>query len=230
MPNLPNTIILRFEKAGEKFELIVDAKLSYEYKVGVKKDLANVLVTDDIFKDANKGERQSPTNIKKTFGTDNVEEIARRMFADGELQLTTDQRRKILEEKKRKIIALIARNCIDPRSKAPHPEARIEAALEQARFHFDAFKSPEEQMKNAVEALREIIPISIENIKIAVRVPAQFAPKVYGILKEYYIQKEEWQANGDLIAVCEMPAGLQAEFYDRVNRLTSGQIETKLLK
>ncbi len=230
MPNLPNTIILRFEKAGEKFELIVDAKLSYEYKVGVKKDLANVLVTDDIFKDANKGERQSPTNIKKTFGTDNVEEIARRMFADGELQLTTDQRRKILEEKKRKIIALIARNCIDPRSKAPHPEARIEAALEQARLHFDAFKSPEEQMKNAVEALREIIPISIENIKIAVRVPAQFAPKVYGILKEYYIQKEEWQANGDLIAVCEMPAGLQAEFYDRVNRLTSGQIETKLLK
>ena len=84
------------------------AHLGFDFKTGARKDLANVLMADEVFKDANKGERQTGAALKKAFGTDNVEEIAKIIFRDGELQLTTDQRRKMLEEKKAKVIALIA--------------------------------------------------------------------------------------------------------------------------
>ncbi|MCX6767856.1 MAG: ribosome assembly factor SBDS [Candidatus Micrarchaeota archaeon] len=229
MTGIENTIIARLEKGGEKFEILVDPKLAYDYKTGARKDLANVLLAEEVFKDARKGDRQTSSALQKAFGTTEVYKIAEAIFRDGEVQLTTDQRRKLLEEKRVKLVALLAKNCMDPRTKAPHPPQRIEAALEQAKFHVEAFKPAEEQLDDAVEALREIIPISIEKVKVAVKVPAQFSGKAYGMLKEYGLSKEEWGSDGSLTVVCEMAAGVQGEFYDRVNKLTSGQAQTKLL-
>lgn len=227
MSGIEHTIIARYEKGGERFELLVDPKLAYDYRTGLKKDLNNVLVSEEVFKDANKGERQTATAVQKTFGTADPLKIAQKILMEGDIQLTTDQRRKIMDEKKAKIVAIIARNAVDPRTKAPHPPARIQAALEQARVHIDAFKSAEEQVPAAIEALREILAISLEQAKIAVKVPAEHAPRVYGLLKEYGIQKEEWTNSGALIAVVEMPAGMQGEFFDRLNKATGGAAETK---
>ena len=229
MSGIENTIIARFEKAGEKFEILVDPKLSYEYKTGAKKDLNNVLVVEEVFKDAKRGDRHTAAALRKAFGTEDVFEIAKKIFADGELQLTTDQRRKLVEEKRARVIALIAANVIDPRTKTPHPPARIEKALDQAKWHADAFKPADEQMKDAIEMIREIIPVSMEKLQIAVKVPAQFAAKCYGTLKEYGIRREEWASDGSLMAVIEIPAGVQAEAYDRLNKMTSGMVQTKQL-
>lgn len=227
MGGIENTIVARLEKHGEKFELLVDPKLSYEYKTGQKKDLNNVLCFEEVFKDARKGERQTSTAIKKVFGTEDIFEIARIVFRDGELQLTTDQRRKLVEEKHAKLVTLIAANCVDPRTKAPHPPNRIEKALEEARFHVDAFKTAQEQMNDAIESIREIIPISTEKARVALKVPAQFAPKAYGTLKEYGIKKEEWANDGSLIVLIEVPAGSKGEFLERINKLTGGQVESR---
>ena len=229
MAGIANTIIARLSKGGEVFEILVEPRLAYEYKSGAKKDLTNVLVTEEVFKDANKGERQGPSAIQKAFGTTNVEEVAKKIFAEGELQLTTEQRRKLLEEKRARIVALIARNCIDPRTKLPHPIQRIENAMQEARVQINAFKPAEEQMNQVVEALREIIPISIEKMKIAVKISPEYAGRAYGALKEYGISKEEWTSDGSLVAVIEIPAGLQGEVYDRLNKLTGGTVQTKVL-
>ncbi|MEW5955501.1 MAG: ribosome assembly factor SBDS [Candidatus Micrarchaeota archaeon] len=229
MTAIENTIIARLEKGGEKFELLVDSKLAYDYKTGARKELSNVLVAEEVFKDAKKGERHTSTALTKAFGTTDVYKIAEVIFRDGEVQLTTEQRRKLFEEKRLKVIALIARNAIDPRTKAPHPPQRIEAAMEQAKIHVDAFKPAEEQMPAIVDKIREIIPISMEKAKIAVKISAEHAPRAYGMLKEYGLSREEWGNDGSLTCVCEMPAGMQGEFFDRLNKLTSGQVQTKIL-
>lgn len=229
MSGIENTIVARFEKGGERFEVLVDPKLAYDYRTGAKKDLGKVLVTEEVFKDANKGERQTSSAIQKAFGTTDPEKVAHKILMEGEIQLTTEHRRKVLEEKKAKIVAVIARNAVDPRTKAPHPPQRIQAALEQAKVHIDAFKGAEEQVPAVVEALREILPISMEQAKIAVKIPAEHAPKVYGLLKEFGIKQEQWESSGALVAVVEMPAGLQAEFFDRLNKATAGNAQTKKL-
>jgi len=227
---IENTIVARYEKGGEKFEILVDPKAGYEYKTGSRKTLDNVLAFDEIFTDAKKGERATGAAIKKAFGTTDVYEVAKKIFAEGELQITTDQRRKLTEEKRARVVAVIARTAVDPRTHAPHPPQRIEKAMEEARVHIDAFKSAEEQAPKIMEELREIIPISVENARIAVKMNAEHAARAYGFLKEYGMQREEWGNDGSLVCVCEFPAGLQGEFSEKINKLTAGQAQTKLLR
>ncbi len=229
MTGIENTIIARLDRNGVHFEILVDPKKAYDFKTGAKKDFENILAFDEIFEDAKKGERQTSTAIQKAFHTVDVNVIAREILKEGELQLTTEQRRKTIEEKRLKVIYLISRNCVDPRTKAPHPPQRIAAAMEQKKANIDPFKPAEEQMLTVIEAIREVIPISIQSAKIAVKIPGQFTGKIHSILKEYGLQKEEWSQDGALVAVCEMPAGVQGEFFDKINKLTSGQAQTKLL-
>lgn len=224
-----NTIIARLEKNGQRFEVLVDPKLAYAYKTGSRKDFTNVLAFEEIFKDAMRGERQTAEHIKKQFGTVDPIEVAKKIFILGDLQLTTDQRRVLVEEKRRKLVELIARNCVDPRTKAPHPPQRIQNALAEARYGVDAFLSPEEQLEHAIDAIREIIPIRMETAKVQVRIPPQFASRCFGLLKEFGLQKEEWLSDGSLSGQVQMPAGVTLQFYEKLNKLTAGQGQTSLL-
>ena len=52
----------------------------------------------------------------------------------------------------------------------------------------------------------------------------------YGFVKEHKMMKEEWGSDGSLIAVVEIPAGLQGDFFDKLNKLTSGNNETKIVE
>ncbi len=224
-----NTIICRYEKSGEKFEILVDPKLSYAYKTGANTDFSKVLSFEEIFKDANKGERQTEKAIKKAFSTTDVFQVAKQIFSLGELQLTVEQRRKIIEEKRRKLIELIARNCIDPRTKAPHPALRIENALNEARYSIDAYESVESQLEKAIDSIREIIPISMEMVRIKVSIPAQYTSHSFNLLNEFGMKNPTWQNDGTLTAELSMPAGASIIFYDKLNRMTSGNATTSLI-
>lgn len=230
MVTLDNAIIARLEFHGEKFEILVDPHLGYMYKTGKKTDLANVLAAEEVFKDARKGDRHKSDAIKKAFGTEDIQEIAKKILKDGEIQLTTEQRKQMLEEKRKRIVAILARECVDPRTGAPHPPQRIEKAMEESGVKVDPFKDAEAQIDGVVKELRILLPLKFEKVKIAVKIPAEIAVKAYGSIKEFGIQKEEWLKNGDLVALVEMSAGLQGEFYDKINRATSGRCETKIVK
>jgi ribosome maturation protein SDO1 len=148
----------------------------------------------------------------------------------GELQLTTEQRRQLVEEKRRQIVSIITRNAIDPRTGAPHPPLRIEQAMQQIRLSIDPYKSAEEQSKLVIEELRPILPLKMEQMKIAVKVVAEHAARAYNAFKSFgTVSREEWQPDGGLVAVIEMPAGLYGSFLDRVGKLTQGTIQTKVL-
>lgn len=230
MVSLDKAITARLEMRGEKFEILVDPDLAYLFKTGKKNDLTNMLAVEEIFTDARKGERPPSEVLKKAFGTTDVMRIAEVILRKGEVQLTTEQRKRMVEEKRKRIVAILARECVDPRTGAPHPPQRIEKAMEESRVHIDPFKDAEAQLDEVLNSLRVILPIKFERVKIAVRIPAEYAPRAYGVLKEYNMQNEEWQPNGSLIAVVEMPAGIQGEFYERINRLTGGNVETKIIK
>lgn len=63
------------------------------------------------------------------------------------------------------------------------------------------------------------------------RIPAQFASKTYSIVKTMStILKEEWKGDGGWEATIEIPGGLEEEFYDKINKATKGNVETKLVK
>ncbi|MGO9644415.1 MAG: ribosome assembly factor SBDS [Candidatus Bathyarchaeia archaeon] len=221
----------RISRDGEKFEILVKPEPALEYKMGKALGISQLLVIEEIFSDGGKGTRASTEKLEKAFGTIDPLKIAEDIMRHGDLQLTTDQRRQLVEDKRKQIVAFISRNCIDPRTGTPHPPLRIEQALSQVKYSIDPFKPPEEQSKDIIDELRSIIPIKMEQMRVAVKIFAEYAAKGYGTVKGYgTITKEEWQADGALVAVVEMPAGVYGPFVERLGKITQGTIQTKILK
>jgi ribosome maturation protein SDO1 len=231
MVSLDDAIVARFNKKDHHFEILVDPKaidLAHQNK---EVNILNYLATDMIFKDARKAEKASEDVIEDIFGTTDTATVALHILRHGEYQLTTQQRKAMLEQKRRAVIDWIARMSMDPHTKTPHPRDRIERAMEEAGVHVDMFKPVEEQVKTIVPALRPVIPLSIENVRIDVRIPAQYAGRAYGeVINMAKIIKEEWLSDGSFKCVAEIPAGMQTQFYDKLNALTKGDVETRLLK
>jgi ribosome maturation protein SDO1 len=221
----------RITKSGEKFEILVKPDPALDYKMGKLTPISQMLVIDEIYTDASKGTHASVEKLQKAFGTIDPATVAEDIMKHGELQLTTEQRRQLVDDKRKQIIAFISRNCLDPRTGAPHPPLRIEQAFNQIRMVIDPFKPAEEQAKTVIEELRTLLPIRVDKMKVAVKVFPEHAAKAYGSIKGFgTIAKEEWQADGSLVALVEMPAGLYSSFIDRLGKLTQGTVQTKVLK
>ena len=76
----------------------------------------------------------------KYFKTTDPTEVAKQILSRGELSLTTDQRRKMVEEKKKQIIQYINKSFVDPKTHVPHPPLRIESAMDEPRVIIDPSK------------------------------------------------------------------------------------------
>lgn len=230
MVKLEEAVIARLEHSGEKFEILVDPDLAMELKKGKNVNFNELLASDLVFKDQRQGEVAKEELIKQVFGTTNIEEIAKRIILHGRVQLTTDQRRKMLEQRRKEVISLIARNALNPQTNTPHPEKRIEIAITEAKVQIDPSKTAQEQMPDIIKEIKKLIPISLEKMEVAVRIPAIHAGKASAILHKYEIKKEEWQKDGSLVAVFELTPGSKMDLFNELNHVTHGDFESKMLE
>ena len=223
--------VVRYSFEGEKFEILVKPDPALEYKLGKRKDISSILVSDEIYTDSSKGTRASSEKLLKAFKTEDATAIAERIIQKGELNLTTDQRRKMTSEKRKQIVNYVAKTFVDPKSHLPHPPLRIEQAMEDGRVTIDPHKSVDEQINDVVEKLRSIIPLKSENLILEIIVPAQFAAQSYSVLKSTgTLQKEEWQSNGSLKAILEIPAAARPNVIDRLGSITKGTASIEVAK
>jgi len=227
--SLDDAVTAKIKYHGENFEILVDPKKAQEFKGGDEND--DFLAVNFIFKDANKGDKASPDSLKKAFGTDNVAEISKIIIKKGEIQLTTEQRRAMMENKRAQIVSYISRHTINPQTGHPHPPQRIETALEEARVSIDMYKRTEDQIKQILHSLAPILPIKLENRRIGVKVPAEYVSKTMGLVKTLgTITKEEWGRDGSWIFIIEIPTGLQDDLFSKLNGATKGNVETKIME
>src|SRR5512137_2376417 len=200
--------IARLTKDNEHFEVLVKPNKALDYRNGKISGITEVLAAETVFSDANKGTRVKDEDLKKAFGTTDPLKIADIILKKGTLQLTTEQRRKMVEDKRRQIIDFISREAVDPKTNLPHPPMRIENAMEQIRYPIDPYKPVEEQARDIVKLLRPILPLKIEQITLGVHIPAVHAQRAYGAIKAFgVIKREEWRSDGSWYGVMEMAAG-----------------------
>ncbi len=230
MVSIEEAVIARISRGHESFEILVDPELALRFKKGESVSMDRMLAVNEVFKDARKGEKVSPSELEKNFGSSDPLKVAEKILKEGDVQLKTEQRREMVEEKKKQIAAIISKQGMDPRTKLPHPIQRILNAMEQAHVNIDPFKPARAQVNPVLEKLREILPISTEKIEVAVKIPVEFAGKASHIIREITeIKKEEWRQD-HWFAIIEIPAGMQADIYEKLNSLTSGRADVKLVK
>ena len=215
--------IVRYTYSGDKFELLVKPDPAFDYKIGKITEISKVLVSDEIYTDSSKGTRVPNEKLEQVFKTNDQTKIAEIIMKKGELNLTTEQRKKMISEKRKQLVTFIAKTYVDPRSHLPHPPLRIEQAMNDGRVSIDPFRNVDEQIKDVVEKLRPIIPLKSENITLEILVPAQFVAQSYTVLKSTgTLKKEDWQPNGSLKAILEIPAAARPNVIDRLGSITKG--------
>lgn len=227
---MADTTVARYSFEGEKFEILVKPDPALDYKLGKKKDLSSVLVSDEIYTDSGKGTKPSTDKLLKAFKTEDLTEIAQIIMQKGDLNLTTDQRRKMIDDKRKQIIEFIVKTYVDPRTHLPHPPVRVEQAMKDGRVSIDPQKNVEEQVKEIVEKLRSIIALKSENLNLEITIPAQYASQSYAVLKSVgSLKKEEWQNNGSLKAILEIPAAARPNVIDRLGSITKGSASVEVM-
>jgi ribosome maturation protein SDO1 len=224
-------VVARMKKGGHSFEILVDCDKALTFRQGEIDSLEDVLATTDIYKDVKLGEHASETDIKEQFHTTDKKEVAAEIIRKGEVQLTTEHKKKIRDDKRKQIVHMIHRITIDPKSGFPHPASRIEMVMQEAKVKVDEFKSVETQVTGIISALTPFIPIRVESRELEIVIPSQYTGNAFNTLKKFgSVIKDEWLSSGSLKVVLDIPSGVQEDLEKSLHSLTKGEVELKILK
>lgn len=215
-------------RGDKQFEILVEPDLAKEAKLeGEDHNIQRMLFVQEIFTDAGKGEKASVDELEDEFGTKQIMEAAEKIFEKGDMQLTTDQKAEIREEKWKQLVNMISRRVQNPRTGNPHPPDRVENALEEAGFNVNWDSDLEEEFSDAIDELRPIIPVSLDEKTVAIRIPVDNTGKAYDKLQQSAeIEEEQW-GNEYFTAKVTLPAGVLKELREELQDVTSGQMEMK---
>ena len=221
MVSLDSAVLARWEYGGKRYEILVDPNLVDAFRQNPSSvNMDDFLATDEVWHDARGGDRPTEEAIESTFGTQEIDEIAAIILEKGNIQLTTNQRKEMVEQKRQLIIQEIHSTAIDPKAKSPHPKTRIELALEESRFSVDPFKRLDVQVKDAINTLKSLIPLSFEPVRIAFRISGSGYGKTSKFLRPY-LDKDEWLSNGDWACIIQCPPGMAGNLIGKVKSVDS---------
>lgn len=222
---MTNTLA-RIKQAGKNFEILVDLDDALKFKKGESSFIE--AEGDKIFSDHKKGQVASTSDLNSAFGTDDIQEVIKKIIKNGEVQLTQEYRDEERERRIKQVVDFLSSNAVDPQTGNPHTPDRIKSALEQAHVNIQN-NSIENQINSILAEISKIIPIKIESKKVKITVPAIHTGKIYGVINQYK-ESEKWMDNGDLEVVVSVPSGTIMNFYDKLNSVTHGSAITEELK
>ena len=216
-------VTARTKVKGKHFEVHVDLDEALKVKAG-KGDILSALDTPSVYTDIKKGHVAPQKELIDAFGTSDVYEIAKKIIMTGEVQKTQEFRDTERENRIKQVINLLLKNAVDQNGR-PYTEERLRRAIEEVHYSIDN-RPAEQQIPLLLEKLKTVLPIRIETKRIRLVIPANFTGHVYGLLKDYK-ESEDWLANGDLSTIINIPAGMQIDFYEKLNTVTHGAIQSQ---
>lgn len=225
--------LVRFQKFGKTFEIVVDPDLAIEFKnknSDSVEELSELLKSEKIFSDAKKGLLAPVEDVEQAFSTTDFFKAALKLIKQGEIQLSSEHREKLREEKKKKIIHKIHKLTIDSKTGLPHPVTRIESAMDEAKVKIDEYKKAEEQIQDIIAKLKPIIPIRVEEKILQIRIPVQYAAKLQGFLRgQGKMDSEDWLSDGSFVCKIKVPAGTYADLTEELGSKTKGSAEVEVM-
>ncbi|KAI0005413.1 Shwachman-Bodian-diamond syndrome protein [Russula compacta] len=167
---LTNVSIVRLKKGGKRYEIPCYKNKVQEWRNGVENDLDEVLQISNVFTNVSKGEVAKSNDLKKSFGTDDRNAIAREILNKGEVQVGEKEREHDIAALRREIATLVAEKCVDPATKTPYSVSIIEKAMAEAGYSVRANKNAKSQVSECIKMLQSDSSLPIERAKMRIRV------------------------------------------------------------
>jgi len=219
-------VTARIKIKGKTYEIMVNLDEALRVREG-SGDLMSALDCNAIYHDIKKGEIVPKAELIDAFGTADFMQAARKIIEKGEIQKTQEFRDAEHEKRIKQVIDILLKNAVDQNGR-PYTEDRLKRAISEVHYNFDK-RPAEQQIPELIHKLKTVIPIKIETKRIKLIIPARFTGYIYGLVKEF-MESEEWLGNGDLQVIINIPSGMQIDFYDKLNSVTHGAVQSEELK
>lgn len=170
--------IIRYSVAKHTFEVLAKPGMPLKFR----KDLCGydkVLLTDDVFTNAKKGQRASRADLEKAFGTSVEADCARIIVEKGDIQLTTAERKEAATQRYAALVNHFHKNYIDPKTKLPHPVTRIESALEALKVHAQPEVPLQRQIDAVAKKLPDVLPVKQSLLQGTLFIPHSLLGKAF---------------------------------------------------
>jgi len=231
MVDVDKAVVIRLKKGEMKFEVLVDPDKALDFKKGKSINLEEILAYPGVYHDVRRGDTISEKELQNNFGTMDVFQVAKKVILEGEFQFTTEQRRKFVEENRRKIADIISKRGINPQTNTVHPPQRILNAMDKVGVHVDPFIEAELQVNKIVESIKPLLPIKFQKIIVQIVIPPQFSGKTYSVLKRTVGKfDEQWLNDGSLQITLDIPAGIQEDIFKKIGDITKGNFKSSIIK
>ena len=98
MVSLDDAVLARLERGGSRYEILVDPVLVEAWKEDPDSvALSDLLAVEEVWSDAKAGDRPTSDALEGAFGSTELATCVDRILRDGSIQLTTEQRKHILD-------------------------------------------------------------------------------------------------------------------------------------
>lgn len=231
MVDVDKAVVSKMKKGEKRFEVLVDPIKALDIKKGKQINLDEVLAYPGIYHDVRRGDAIPENELQENFGTTDIYQIAKKIIIEGDLQFTTEQRRKFVEDKTKEIADIISRRGINPQTNAPHPPQRILNAMNKVGVHIEPFIDADLQVNKVVESIKPLLPIKFQRVAVRVVIPPQFSGKTYSVLKRTIGKFEErWLNDGSLQVTLDIPVGVQEDLFRKIGDVTRGNFKYEIVK
>lgn len=173
-----NHQVVSLKLSKNVLELICYQDAVIKWRENKNMSLDNVLVTNVIYSDAKQGERATDTAIKEAGVTET--EAIQEILTRGHVSLSTQERRRRVEEKRQEIAGFLHNNYLS-NTNSVVPVARILAAMDQVvGLKIDPFIEASAQAPGIVETLekKDIILLHPGGIEGSLSVPYSAVSKL----------------------------------------------------
>jgi len=196
---LTNVSIVRYKRAGKRFEIACYKNKVGEYRKGIETDLDEVLQIEHVYSNVSKGQLASSEDLKKAFGEKSEKEIVLEILKKGELQVGEKERSHELEQIRKEIANLVAEKCVDPTTQRPHTSSMIEKSMDQAHFAVNTNKSAKSQALDLIKKLEnsDIIPIARAEMRIRLTLPTKDGKRLKSKIEPCFTNIEDQDIVGD---------------------------------
>ena len=223
--------IVRFEKHGRRYELLVNPRPAWLFLQGEEVEIDDIFESFVVYENLSRGAKATNDDLEVSFEGLTEREIAVKILKEGQLQLTAEQRNEILKDKRIEIVDFIHIHCINPRENVPIPKDRIENAILELGVNIKYNEEAKEQALEIINLLKPVMPIRLESVKLAIKIPPSYTGSLYGtVLSAGELIQEEWLSDGSLAVLVQIPSGTQADFLEEVTSRTKGKAQVKVIE
>ncbi|KAI8972995.1 SBDS protein C-terminal domain-containing protein [Pilobolus umbonatus] len=167
---LTNVSVVRLRKGGKRFELACYKNKVLEWRSNVETDLDEVLQIHNVFINVSKGQVASKDDLKKSFKTEEMDQVILEILKKGELQVAEKERSNQLETTWKDIANIVTESCVNPQTKRPYTVTMIEKAMQDLHLSINPKRSPKSQALDVIKQLQEKQLLPIQRAQMRLRI------------------------------------------------------------